>query len=97
MLISAGVSEVCFADWKSRSRRWSRRSRCDPRRAGDARSVTYRWREHEAGHAELREAILFLEDQREGWVSASPKPEAAIGSILDSPQDRKSTRLNSSH
>jgi hypothetical protein len=29
--------------------------------------VTYRWREHEDAHAELREAVFFLEDVREGW------------------------------
>ncbi|QEW03868.1 type II toxin-antitoxin system RelE/ParE family toxin [Microbacterium lushaniae] len=48
--------------------------------------MTYRWREHEAAHAELREAILFLEDQREGWGERfADAVEAAINSILESP------------
>ncbi len=48
--------------------------------------MTYRWREHEAAHAEFREAVLFLEDEREGWGDRfADSVEAAINSILDSP------------
>lgn len=48
--------------------------------------MTYRWREHEAAHAELREAVLFLENQREGWGDRfADAVEAAINSVLDSP------------
>jgi plasmid stabilization system protein ParE len=48
--------------------------------------VIYRWREHPAAHAELREAVLFLEDQREGWGERfADAVETAIASILESP------------
>lgn len=48
--------------------------------------MTYRWREHEAAHTELREAVLFLEDEREGWGDKfADAVEAAINSILVSP------------
>jgi plasmid stabilization system protein ParE len=48
--------------------------------------VSYRWREHPAAHAELREAVLFLEDQREGWGERfADAVEVAIASILESP------------
>jgi len=51
--------------------------------------MTYRWREHEEAHAELREAILFLEDEREGWGDRfADAVEAAIASILDAPESR---------
>ncbi|HET8928402.1 MAG TPA: hypothetical protein VFN24_11340 [Microbacterium sp.] len=49
--------------------------------------MTYRWREHEEAHAELREAILFLEDEREGWGDRFANAvEAAVRSILESPE-----------
>lgn len=45
-----------------------------------------RWREHPAAHTQLREAVLFLEDQREGWGERfADAVEAAIASILESP------------
>ena len=48
--------------------------------------MTYRWREHEDAHAELREAVFFLEDVREGWGDRfADAVEAAIASILESP------------
>lgn len=48
--------------------------------------MTYRWREHDEAHAELREAVFFLDETRDGLGDRfADAVEAAIGSILESP------------
>ncbi|WP_152362513.1 type II toxin-antitoxin system RelE/ParE family toxin [Microlunatus speluncae] len=48
--------------------------------------MTFRWREHEQAHAELREAALYLDGVREGWGQKfADAVEAAVESILESP------------
>lgn len=48
--------------------------------------MTYRWCEHEAAHAELRETVFFLEGRREGRGDRFAEAvETAINSIVDSP------------
>lgn len=48
--------------------------------------MTYRWRDHEAARAELREAARFLEDERDGWGDRFiDAVEAALRSIVVSP------------
>lgn len=48
--------------------------------------MTFYWREHQEAHDELREAVFYLEQVREGWGDKfADAVEAAIESIVESP------------
>ena len=49
--------------------------------------MTLTWREHPEASVELREAVLFLEDSREGWGDRFlDAVDAAITSVVESPE-----------
>jgi hypothetical protein len=46
--------------------------------------VTFTWREHDEAHYELRAAVLWYEERREGWGGKfADSVERAIESLLD--------------
>lgn len=48
--------------------------------------MIHAWRQHEDAATDLREAALFLDDEREGWGDRFiDAVEAAIASIVESP------------